>query len=388
MMNKRSGVELPLLVLAAFTSMNSTAYCLYCSTCLQHRYTIGSGVDGPRRRKSRSATALDAVSYCNEEDHTSAAEHGSSFGPPGPIRDVLPSQSLTLNLLDTFQTPFETTITRISSRPHAFLLRNYLTETERHTILWEASSSPDRQPAETAKSAAGRSNCSVCWLPNHPTGGNRVPMSIARRTSKLLLHPAVPNSGNGAGVESLQVLRYGEGGQYVLHHDAGDYQNRVLTVIYYLNGVGGTFLPLAKLDQEDECLPQKHHHASIGIPAPPRTKEEALEMAEGLKPGMHGVCVGNSNEGVHGERDDSNKHFVSIRPGDAFAFYNFQDSGGQGGSRTMGADSIEKATYPEQRPPLEWHALHAGLPTDGSSPEKWIATNWFHAGEKLMMTKR
>ena len=186
----------------------------------------------------------------------------------------------------------------------------------------------------------------------------------------------------------MQVLRYGEGGQYVLHHDAGDYQNRVLTVIYYLNGVGGTFLPLAKLNQEDECLPQKHHHASIGIPAPPRTKEEALEMAEGLKPGMHGVCVGNSNEGVHGKRDDSNKHFVNIRPGDAFAFYSFQDSGGQGGSRTMGADSIENATYPEQRPPLEWHALHAGLPTDGSSPEKWIATNWFHAGEKLMGRKR
>lgn len=61
-------------------------------------------------------------------------------------------------------------------------------------------------------------------------------------------------SNPSASVEDLQVLRYGVGGEFVLHHD-GD--PRILTVVYYLNGVGGTWFPLARtsdaVEGEDQC---------------------------------------------------------------------------------------------------------------------------------------
>ena len=95
---------------------------------------------------------------------------------------------------------------------------------------------------------------------------------------------------------------------------------RALTVLYYLNGVGETWLPLADAPG-----------------APPRSRVEALERAEGLEPGVDGVLV----------RDPE--------PGDALAFFNLDDS---------------------VRAP-DWSAIHAALPCDG---EKWVANHWFRVG--------
>jgi hypothetical protein len=43
------------------------------------------------------------------------------------------------------------------------------------------------------------------------------------------------------GFKKVQILHYcDQGGQFVLHHDDNDGVGRVLTVIYYQNGIAGT----------------------------------------------------------------------------------------------------------------------------------------------------
>jgi hypothetical protein len=67
---------------------------------------------------------------------------------------------------------------------------------------------------------------------------------------ELLLSPAVKKSGGA--VEDLQVLDYAPGGEYVFHHDGAP---RVLTILYYLNGIGETWFPLADDDGDDDHDP-------------------------------------------------------------------------------------------------------------------------------------
>ena len=50
-------------------------------------------------------------------------------------------------------------------------------------------------------------------------------------------------------VEDLQVLKYEPGGEYALHHDG---YRRLATMIYYLNGVAGTWFPFAGLETLDD----------------------------------------------------------------------------------------------------------------------------------------
>ena len=70
------------------------------------------------------------------------------------------------------------------------------------------------------------------------------------------------------------MLRYADGGAYAPHHDTARDAPRALTVLYYLNGVGGTWFPLAD-DARD----------------PPRGRAEALDRAGALDHRRDGVRV-------------------------------------------------------------------------------------------------
>ena len=214
-------------------------------------------------------------------------------------------------------TTVDVQILRLASRPECFAINGLLSERECDDIIATA----DAQGMEAARSAGGdaRHNCGVAWLPidSYDTGA-----SIAAACEQLLLRPEAQHpSGDWAQhacFENMQVLRYGDGGEFKLHHDANQQTIRTLTVLLYLNGVGSTWFPLASEAWVD-------HNP---------TPSQAFAAAHGLHPARDGLLVSPSK-------------------GDAIAFYNFCDDG-----------SGE----------LDRLALHAGLP---ASAEKSVAALWY-----------
>ena len=117
------------------------------------------------------------------------------------------------------------------------------------------------------------------------------------------------------------MLRYGAGGEFRPHFDAMA-APRVLTVLYYLNGVGATWFPLA--DASTDAL-------DFG------DREAVLRHVSTLDPSRDGLLV------------------EPAAPGDALAFYNFEANGAP-----------------------DMHALHAGVEV-GAGETKWVASHFFRA---------
>mmetsp|Transcript_15557 Transcript_15557/g.44952 ORF Transcript_15557/g.44952 Transcript_15557/m.44952 type:complete len:292 (-) Transcript_15557:71-946(-) len=226
-------------------------------------------------------------------------------------------------------------IQRTSYEPDSFLLRGFLRPDETRRIMEEEKEMEQAQTVDGGTSA--RKGCQVGWLDNSKIDG--MVGILASAAGNILLAEEVRFSA-GAGCEDLQVLNYDKGGEYTFHHDAND---RVLTVLYYLNGEGGTWFPLAEVRQ--------HLVESVG----PKTREDALRMAHWCKAGSDGLLLcGCSNN----ECADSNG-VVGIEAGDAVAFYNYSTDVQTG-----------------RRKPI-WKAIHAGVP---ATTRKWIANHWFHGG--------
>ena len=106
--------------------------------------------------------------------------------------------------------------------------------------------------------------------------------------------------------KTYKVLQYTPDG----HHDG---QSRILTVIYYLNGVGGTYgFPLAQTSDEVSSSSSRDYE--------PRNKKQALDIGKDLEPGKDGLLIkGGSNNEI---REDAHEENVAhIKMGDALAFY-------------------------------------------------------------------
>ncbi len=162
-----------------------------------------------------------------------------------------------------------------------------------------------------------------------------------------------------------------------------------------VNGVGGTWFPLANIGEDQSYDPCQNNGideekfeydflksrkesreqissckitaaaitaaaTTTGI-ATPMNKAQALEFGKGFEPGKEGLLL-KGYSGSNGEKNenDSNPHITYIRKGDAIAFYNYKnDASGQ----------------------LDWRALHTGLPTTEKDGVKWIANHWFRVGD-------
>ena len=291
------------------------------------------------------------------------------------------------------------TILRLSEEPDVFLLRGFLGHDECESVITAAaegramnrrgggsSSSNNNNNSDDAKYSGGammeqagtesgcaadaaeqRKGCGVAWL---PTGHDDVTRAITSSSGALLLAPEAKaaDAEKGVSVEPLQVLRYADGGRFHLHVDPVPGAPRCLTVIYYLNGVAGTWFPFAR---EGRGQLQLGH---------PRDKQSALDLARDLVPGTDGLLItsGNSSSSRRstststststsistststdtssrgGNNVGDGTAVVPVQRGDAVAFYSY----GPGGD-------------------VDWRAMHAGLPTCGT---KWIANHWFHAG--------
>jgi len=209
-------------------------------------------------------------------------------------------------------------VRRLAKSPSTFLLRGVLGAEDCRSVA-AAATAKGLEAARTAfdgepGSSSARLKSEVAWL--------TPPAALTSAVAGLLLSDEARDA-PGSGCEDLQVVRYSAGGSYSMHHDATRDAPRAVTVLYYLNGVGNTWLPLA-----DDAR------------ARPASRPEALARAAAADPDADGVRVGDP------------------AAGDALVFFNFdEDTGG-----------------------LDWSAIHTALPAES---EKWVGNHWFHVGGVL-----
>eukprot|EP00978_Attheya_sp_CCMP212_P001984 scaffold4099_cov53-Attheya_sp.AAC.1 len=161
--------------------------------------------------------------------------------------------------------------------------------------------------------------------------------------------------------EELQIVKYDSGGSFDLHHDGYE---RFLTVLTYLNGVGGTWFPMAQTSEEQKSI----------LTDVPSKKADMEKICADKVAGRDGLLIvgkecndppSNSDMSLDGN-DDSSRSIVRIQAGDAIAFYNHR----------CGQPSVEDSDEECTNSNEEWRTLHCGLHVD---QQKWIATNWFRS---------
>ena len=297
--------------------------------------------------------------------------------------------------LDTFGNPIVFDVQQVSNAPVMFRLRNFVSQEERNGLIHRAQCSP--QDLTDYSSDNRRNRSLVSWLSND----DPVSTSLANSIMKWILddddHKNQKNITIGSNddmfvTEELQIVKYNPNGEFKLHHDEG---GRIVTVLYYLNGIAGTWFPLATTAYNPSTIDTNENHQEEPRPSPsrrndslpPTNEEDAIQRVQKLIPGIDGILtVGNSshhyccddaqyesdsdlshNEDVNnGSSSNNNNAIVPIQPGDALVFSNFINSAST--QNTMNNE-------------IDWNAIHAGLP---AIEEKWIATHWFHEKENYL----
>ena len=117
-------------------------------------------------------------------------------------------------------------VQRLAARPSCFHLRGILSSAECDHIVAEA----DKLEMKEAITAGGttRSGCSVAWL---KVAADPVCSELTNVIAELILGDGVRDPkgwGRDGGFENLQVLKYSEGGEFKLHHDANEETPRIL----------------------------------------------------------------------------------------------------------------------------------------------------------------
>lgn len=273
-------------------------------------------------------------------------------------------------------------IERVSQTPPIYALRNFVSEEDAQIIAQSAYLSGQMAQAETYadNGEQARPNSTTTFL-SHDASDNPTPSApIVDALSDEVGCWLVDAEGRNCWAEPLQVVRYQESGRFVLHHDSC---NRVITALYFLNGVGGTWFPLA---DDDECFP--------------RSRDEAIDACRGAIPGKNGILVKGIEEGydmnmevgynnlegteqIIADKKSAGNGSVKVRtvhiqPGDAIAFYNLRwmddvDAERFGELANQQRESGEPIAVPC------WKSFHSGLPVErGRDLEKWIANHWLH----------
>ncbi len=259
-------------------------------------------------------------------------------------------------------------IRRLSKEPDIFLLENFLHSDTIRSILIQGALEKGLKIAGTKNSNDGsiRKNSYLTWIEkvdsksysddnyddNHDEVGyiaNCMTQFVAETfIHETLLNQRHPNSNISSSasihndyitLEDLQIAKYDKGGCFHEHHDGF---GRFLTVLTYLNGVGGTFFPYAKTTDDDDD--------DIGDI---NTGLQLLQTRSGLlvvgTEGLESYYSNNidDNDNTRNKVDPAN--IVPIKAGDAIVFYNYNI-----GDRDL-------------------RSVHESLTVPC---EKWIATNW------------
>jgi hypothetical protein len=273
-------------------------------------------------------------------------------------------------------------IKRIATNPDIFILSNFVASPEEQVSLIM---SAVRQGMDYAGTKSGdvvkqREKSYTSWIDPGADYGitNRTKedyvsdidqgRDLARIMTELSSSLFVPENFKGSGwtyaAEPIQTVRYESGGKYDVHHDG---YNRFLTVLTYLNGVGGTWFPYAITDPCTEKMIQEEE-------SPPDMTMDRV-IADKI-PGRDGVLIAGLEDIKGMDIHDSNGHVVKIQPGDAVVFYNYDwietDNRVELIRQKENVDSRDLP--PPSGPLMNWRSIHSGQKTNR---EKWIATNWF-----------
>jgi len=252
----------------------------------------------------------------------SAVAVESLVGPPSPLKELRIGESY--NPFD----PLE--ITKVSHDPPIFVMRNFLPQRERRTIMDAAEIN-----LRTAKTLTGsvqhRVGSSLTWI-DGSGDGDEEQHAIAEFMTQLSAHLFLDDSvAESVNAEPLQVVKYDQAGSFDLHTDGC---GRTVTVLTYLNGIAGTWFPLVGASNAEGCSMKLKNKASL----------------EGKIPGVHGLVVAGDEQPGMEESDN----VVRVQAGDAVVFYNYEND-------------------PRLGKVPSWKSLHSGLK---AMDTKWIATNW------------
>lgn len=265
--------------------------------------------------------------------------------------------------------------TRVASRPHAFLLRGFLSHAECESLINSATAAGMRS-ASSLGGTIHRSGLDFTWL------GSDSPLvdQLTSDVSALLLADGAArqskdsSGGGGSGrggsggggscgssgsvgisSEPLNVLRYAAGGEFRCHYDNPIQMGlepgaRVLTVLYFLNGVGATWFPLARTQPAAAAA-----GGGAGDNQPPllgpKDAEKLDELLQGRSPEEKvGVTVCSDGQ-LPQTSSQCDGLKVAGEAGDALAFFHLDGSGC-----------------------LDLHAMHSGLPAPRT---RWMASHFF-----------
>ncbi|KAL7540385.1 hypothetical protein ACHAXR_010069 [Thalassiosira sp. AJA248-18] len=317
----------------------------------------GTAIFHPTRHPPLSVQRCSTTAATAGTDLTNPTDDDSTalFHPLGP-----PSFLANLPVGETFHLPsMNKNITRLSSLPDIFLVRDFIS-VEEGGMLMQSAIMTGMKRAGTRRSGANtiRKNSHLTWIdPNGINGGevlggilHREAVSVARETivksSRLFSHEVMNGLMNNAErmdyafAEDVQVAKYDALGRFDSHHDG---YGRYLTVLTYLNGVGGTYFPFGNIGSDMNEIDF--------------TNESEMQVVAGLneRVGKYGILlVGKEGTSSYLDSTSANpKTIVEIQTGDAIAFYNYGSNG-------------EK----------DLRSLHCGLTVP---EEKWIATCWFRS---------
>ncbi|KAL7467390.1 hypothetical protein ACHAXS_007636 [Conticribra weissflogii] len=305
-------------------------------------------------RSQQATRQFQSASTAKQYEEIASCDHNNEVNPLGP-----PTFVTRLVVGETLNTPInDMSITRLSTQPHIFLVKNFLPfENDRDTIMYRALQQ-GMKIAGTKKSGDNtvRTHSYLTWIDGANCEDEHATVIIKDmdvRARYFFVHDSINNmliqSSNDqvdirdvmefCYTEDLQVAKYDTGGKFDYHHDGF---SRYLTILVYLNGVGGTYFPYGGdiYDLEGQL----------------DDEESVVVKAKGKMPGRDGILVVGS-EGIDEYVSASNavnpESIVEIQSGDAIAFYNYKSNG-------------EK----------DWKSLHSSLVVPR---EKWIATCWFRS---------
>lgn len=272
------------------------------------------------------------------------------FNPLGP-----PEILAGLAVGESLSTP--TKITRLSKAPDLFHIKKFVSK-EDANVLVEAAVSQGMKVAGTRQSEANtvRKNSYLTWIDPYDISGvvSSEALNTARglvvKSGGMFVHKAMQKLMQEGGkidyifAEDVQVAKYDEDGSFDFHHDGF---SRYLTVLVYLNGIGGTYFPFANLGESSH---EVDNAEEINV----------AEISRGRLVGKEGVLL-VGKEGLDSYAEYHNlpteekvvDSVFEIEAGDAIAFYSYRPSG-------------EK----------DWRSVHCSLRVP---QEKWISTCWFRS---------
>lgn len=304
------------------------------------------------------ASCKEQTRVMMDDSHDANAQPINLLGPPSFLASL---ELKEIDSIPSFLGEPPMSITRLSRSPNIYCVRNFLPDPSKRNALVDAAQQQGMKVAGTRKSLENtiRKKSYLTWLDSsYSTQQDAVrfiTQNMQELAKTLFVHErlvrfamGLQDQSSSTGylfVEDLQVAKYDPKGQFDAHHDGF---GRFVTVLTYLNGVGGTYFPFA------ETLGVVGQNLSC---AAFQNLEEASLAAVDKIPGRDGLLIvgteGKDGYLLEGDHYQTTNAICTVQPGDALVFYSHDSTG-------------EK----------DWKSLHAGLQVP---EEKWIATNWFRS---------